>query len=34
MNKNFKLNKIQLTILYTDKLTEADYDNRIFDIHL
>ena len=34
MNKNFKLNKIQLTILYTDKLTEVDYDNRILDIHL
>jgi len=25
---------MQLTILYTDKLTEVDYDNRIFDIHL
>ena len=34
MNKNFKLNKIQLTILYTDKLTEVDCDNKIFDIHL
>ena len=28
------LNKMQLTILYTDKLTEVDYNNRIFDIHL
>jgi len=25
---------MQLTILYTDKLTEVDHDNKIFSIHL
>ena len=28
------LNKMQLTILYTDKLTEVDYNNKIFNTHL